>query len=431
MYGDTSEFVIPVEVWWRYDYRDTDREPSATERDPKISNVSIGYNSTDLTITFDTMGSVDVIIRDESFKPGKEKNDFDLLKEVFEYEKIDVEACRRFPELLWTRPYDQNERNYVTVGTEYYVRRPNAWVTVTDEVVEANRFTLGDGQNRFSGSDREDALQSVDNYAGTNPDWLMSYVDDPNSYIEITYGATTEKLARHSWIIAPNDIRDSIETIETVESTPYVDPEWNKNYDKTYQLRRSNTGLTPVYRYPYYPEMLPESLYDGGVSPEENIERKIRQEIQKELDKDTTQKYFKGIEKVYAGPLSPTYLESDNTPMICLMFDQSAVIQGQPVSGRNVGFRTANSEDQTLSFTALVYATADREYTDPYVNSRIVDTTLSDLREFMMDKEQFDNVGGALQTIIGPINFPRTAIEVAGELMFVGSFEFYIRYRPN
>ena len=46
------------------------------------------------------------------------------------------------------------------------------------------------------------------------------------------------------------------------------------------------TSTTPKLSYPYYPSMIPESLYHLGNNPEQQIERKIRQMIQQEIDVD-------------------------------------------------------------------------------------------------------------------------------------------------
>ena len=208
--------------------------------------------------------------------------------------------------------------------------------------------------------------------------------------------------------------------------------------DKSYRFEVTdgvNTAETPEIKYPYYPTMLPESLYDLGDSPEQNIERKIRQLLQKEID---TESRFDGIKRVVSGPLSPNYLKPDLLPIICITFDESAlnassrsVLRGISISNPNVGWRTANARDQILQFMAMVHAPADRDYTDPYKQIRIIDKTLSDLRSFVIANEQWEGVNSVYQSIIGPMISPRAAENVQGDLLFVGRFNFIVRYRES
>ena len=372
-YADTSEFIIPVEVWWRYDYRNIERAPTATNQEPNLTDVEITYDTTNIRIGFTAPDNTAVKVReiDETYRLGKKQNIFvdgyadrqSAIDALDAYAAQDAIDNARFPELQWLRSYDANPNYYVMTG-----------YNSPDTVIES--------------------------FHRNNDNWET--LDDV--------------------------------TIDHDDVTSPVVLAWNRNYNKTYQLEAEDSesvSMTPVLRYPYYPTMMPETVYDEGNSPEENIERTIRQTIQQELDKGTARKFFRGIERVHSGPLSPTYLEVDKLPMICLMFDKSAIDVGQPVSGRGVGYRTATTNDESLSFTAMVYATADREYTDPYQNVRLVDNVLADLREFVIDYEQFDNVSGTFASIIGPITFPRIAQDVAGELLFIGVFEFFIRYRPG
>ena len=362
-YQDTSEFIIPIDVWWKYDVRDIDREPTALD----------GQDVESLGIDYDTG---------------------------------DGDATITIPD------------------------------SVTASVIRKEIYTLGSVPNTFKGntvteSEAERDLQSADTT------WLATYDDDTSKTIRLarpkiivdsggtqqvvanTYTVTIQHRGSNGWVDTDGEHTDA----ETL--TSLTDDNWNENV--IYQIE-VNGDRTPDLRFPYYPTMLPESLYDTGDTPEQKIERKIRQELQKSLDNGT---YFEGIEKIYSGPLSLQYLKQDNLPHICIMFEKTTIDMRGPVPGKNVGFRTANTEDQTLSFVAMVYATADRAFTDPYKNTLIVDNALSDLREFVIDNEAFDNVGGAFSSVIGPINFPRYATDVAGELLFGGSFEFYVRYRPG
>ena len=372
-YADTSEFIIPVEVWWRYDYRNIDRDPTAMNQEPNLTDVDITYDDTNVRISFTVPDNttVKLIERDETYQLGREPNIFlegytdrDAVIDALDaYGTQDAIDNANFPDIQWLRSYNRNSNFYVASAyggvdpvSEFFHRVNGNWETLTDA--------------------------RIDHDAVTSP-------------VSVT---------------------------------------WDQNYNKTYQLEAEDSesvSITPELRYPYYPTMYPESVYDDGNTPEQNLERKIRQEIQKEIDKGSSRKYFQGVNNVHSGPLSPKYLEVDNLPMICIMFDKSAIDVGQPVSGRGVGYRTATTNDESLSFTAMVYATADREYTDPYHNVRLVDNVLSDLREFVINYEQFDNVSGTFASIVGPISFPRIAQDVAGDLLFIGVFEFFIRYRPG
>ena len=214
----------------------------------------------------------------------------------------------------------------------------------------------------------------------------------------------------------------------------WIDTEWNIN--RTYRfevVEGTHSSTTPVIRYPYYPAMLPESLYHEGDSSEQKIERKIRQMIQREIDDGDM---FGDIETTAAGPLSPNYLKPDRLPVLCISFDQSTLaigskLGGYPISDKNVGWRTANARDQTLSLMAMVHAPADRSHTDPYKQLRIVDKTLSDLRSFVIKNEQWEGVSSVYQSIIGPTISPRAAENVQGDLLFVGRFNFIVRYREG
>lgn len=218
----------------------------------------------------------------------------------------------------------------------------------------------------------------------------------------------------------------------------WTDDSWS--IDDTYQFEVTDsngvTSETPVLYYPYYPAMLPESLYDLGDSPEQNIERKIRQMIQKEIDEESER--FDDIIATASGPLSPNYLKPDNLPIICVTFDQSAlnvgsrtILNGMSISNPNIGWRTANARDQVLQLMAMVHAPADRKQTDPYEQIRIIDKTLSDLRSFVIANEQWEGVSSVYQSIIGPIIPPRRAENVQGDLLFVGRFNFMVRYRES
>ena len=373
-YTDTAEFIIPVEAWWKYDYRRIDREPTATNQEPSLTDVDITYDDTDVRISFTVPDNttVKLIERDETYQLGREP-----------YMFLDGYA---------------------------------------------------DIQSVIAALDAYATQDAIDNLNFPDIQWLISYDGNHNFYIATAYGtpdATPQFLHRNNgnWEVITDDV-----VMDHLDITSPFSIAWNQNYKKTYQLEAEDSdsvSMTPVLRYPYYPTMMPESVYDDGNSPEQNLERKIRQTIQQEIDKGDSRKYFQGVNNVHSGPLSPKYLEVDNLPMICLMFDKSAIDVGQPVSGRGVGFRTANTIDESLSFTAMVYATADREDTDPYQNVKLVDNVLSDLRDLVIDYEQFDNVSGTFASIIGPISFPRIAQDVAGELLFIGVFEFFIRYRPG
>ena len=225
-------------------------------------------------------------------------------------------------------------------------------------------------------------------------------------------------------------------TLDDTE-TSWTDSGWS--IDDTYQFEVTDSddvlSKTPVLTYPYYPTMLPESLYHEGDSPEQKIERKIRQMIQKEIDDEDSER-FEDIITTAVGPLSPNYLKPDQLPVICVMFDQSTLaigskLGGYPISDKNVGWRTANARDQTLSLMTMIHAPADRNYTDPYKQLRIVDKTLSDLRSFVIRNEQWEGVSSVYQSIIGPTISPRAAENVQGDLLFVGRFNFIVRYRER
>ena len=360
-YQDTAEFIIPIDVWWKYDIRDIDREPTAIEGQ-ELDSLEIEYETGDAVVS-------------------------------------------------------------VTEG-------------VTASLIRKEIYTLGSVPNTFKGNTVTEA-ETERNLQSADTTWLATYDDDTSKTIRLarpkiivdsggtqqqvanTYTVTIQHRDNNGWVDTDGEHTDA----ETL--TSLTDDNWNENV--IYQVD-VNGNRTPDLRFPYYPTMIPESLYDTGDTPEQKIERKIRQELQKSLDNET---YFDGIEKIYSGPLSLQYLKQENLPHICIMFEKTTIDVRGPVPGKNVGFRTANTEDQTLSFVAMVYATADRAFTDPYKNTLIVDNALSDLREFVIDNEAFDNVGGAFSSVIGPINFPRYATDVAGELLFGGSFEFYIRYRPG
>ena len=214
----------------------------------------------------------------------------------------------------------------------------------------------------------------------------------------------------------------------------WIDTEWNINRIYRFEVvDDGHTSTTPVIRYPYYPAMLPESLYHEGDSPEQNIERKIRQMIQREIDDGDM---FDAIETTAAGPLSPNYIKPDRLPVLCISFDQSTLaigskVSGQPISNKNIGWRTANARDQVLQMMAMVHAPADRNHTDPYKQIRIIDKTLSELRSFVIKNEQWEGVSSTYQSIIGPSISPRAAENVQGDLLFVGRFNFIVRYRER
>ena len=140
-------------------------------------------------------------------------------------------------------------------------------------------------------------------------------------------------------------------------------------------------------------------------------------------------KKFKGVETVQAGPLSSTYLTPDKLPMICLMFESSTLAVGSGFPGRNEGWRTGNARDQLLLFNVSVQATADRKNTDPYQNIQIINDTLADLRTFVVENDGFGGVSNAFSNVVGPIKYPREAREVQGDLLFIGTFQFHVRYR--
>ena len=454
-YADTSEFIIPVEVWWRYDYRNIDREPTATQATesdtdpPQIETLEINYGIDE--------------IRDDDDK---------LIATTISDTKITIPNIENAKVI---------RKQLFVLGTE----EPNRFKPSILRIPDISHADYGSAITDFQDTDYyEDEAEAIrDSQANDYPTWLQYYDDNQGSYIELVIPGTTEVttvvydpdnlnqkititghqvVAGSDTIIRQRRVNDAWQDVteDFVESEPVeitdmetvtvTDPNmmedtittyrvWtdsNANRDVEYQIQLEDSNdmvvsETPVFRYPYYPTMMPESVYDEGNSPEQNLERKIRQTIQQEIDKGDARKYFNGVRRVHSGPLSPQYLEVDNLPMICLMFDKSAIDVGQPVSGRGVGYRTATTNDESLSFTAMVYATADREYTDPYQNVRLVDNVLADLREFVIDYEQFDNVSGTFASIIGPITFPRIAQDVAGELLFIGVFEFFIRYRPG
>ena len=411
-YTDTAEFIIPVEVWWRYDYRSIDREETATsEGDSRIYDLEFDIDDdSDLRVQYKTSGTVtasNIYKEVRDYRLGKDPNEFspDTIN-MASNDRAGAEQLRD----------DYQKENLTYVAHELQKNTPE-WDPDTFDAID------------------------TDTYPPTTvfPDaiWHLYYDKNDTHYIKLSWGddpRTVIYQRRHDDVWEDVDITDNVpvtvpDTVDGVKQWSWTDTDWHMN--NVYRIELADESMTPVLRYPYYPTTMPESVYDEGDSPEEKLERKIRQEIQKELDKGDSRKYFSGVNNVYSGPLSPTYLDVDNLPMICIMFDKSAIDVGQPVSGRGVGFRTANTNDESLSFTAMVHATADKEYTDPYQNVRIVDNVLSDLREFVIDYEQFDNVSGTFASIVGPISFPRIAQDVAGDLLFIGVFEFFIRYRPG
>ena len=455
-YTDTAEFIIPVEAWWKYDYREIDREPTATvaidtnmEDVPQIATLEMNYGVDEIRDNDNNL--ISTTIRDTKITIPNIENAIVIRKQPF---LLGAEEPSRFKPSALRIP-DTSHANYSSAITSFQ-----------DIDYYANQ-----------------AIVMRDSQSSNNPAWIQYYDGNQGRYIDLVVPGTTEVTAvvydpsnltqkititgyqvvagsdtimrqrrvNGAWqdvtedfvVDMPVDITD-IEMItitdpitgmdSVVTFRVWTDNNGNRDVEYQVQLGDGNNNVisdTPNFRYPYYPTMMPESVYDDGNSPEQNLERKIRQTIQQELDKGSSRKYFQGVNNVHSGPLSPKYLEVDNLPMICLMFDKSAIDVGQPVSGRGVGFRTANTIDESLSFTAMVYATADRKYTDPYQNVKLVDNVLSDLREFVIDYEQFDNVSGTVASIIGPISFPRIAQDVAGELLFIGVFEFFIRYRPG
>ena len=255
--------------------------------------------------------------------------------------------------------------------------------------------------------------------------------------IEVTYQLPTDTATLAIYEVGDATPRATgLQHIGSTQGTWTDTRQWD--IDKSYRFEvtdGSHTSETPEIKYPYYPTMLPESLYDLGDSPEQNIERKIRQLLQKEIDTDSR---FDGIKRVVSGPLSPNYLKPDLLPIICITFDESAlnassrsVLRGISISNPNVGWRTANARDQVLQFMAMVHAPADREYTDPYKQIRIIDKTLSELRSFVIANEQWEGVNSVYQSIIGPMISPRAAENVQGDLLFVGRFNFIVRYRES
>ena len=230
---------------------------------------------------------------------------------------------------------------------------------------------------------------------------------------------------------------DNAVTTLSDSDTGWTDSSWDIDDYYQFEVTDANSVLskTPVLRYPYYPTMLPESIYHEGDSPEQNIERKIRQMIQREIDDGDM---FDDIVTTASGPLSPNYIKPDRLPVICISYDESALnvgsrkmLNGMSISNLNVGWRTANARDQILQFMLMIHASADRKHTDPYQQIRVIDKTLSELRSFVIANEQWEGVSSVYQSIIGPTMSPRAAENVQGDLLFVGRFNFIVRYRER
>ena len=302
-YTDTVEFVIPIQVWWRYEQRAVDRLDTATTTEPRLPELSIEHT-----------------VRTE-----------------------------------------ERTRETLEGDEQYTVILPDE-ITVTFELpsVDAELFVIKD----------EETPVKISTDGMTTGTWMVN---------------------RGEW-----------------------------TFDTVYQFRVNMDGgeaFTPDLQYPYYPSMLPESQYDEGSSPEQAIERKIRQEIEKYRKAGLR---FSGINSTASGPLSLKYTRPENMPLICIEFKQTTL-----------GFRIRNARDQMLECCAYVFAASDRTDSDPYKNIRIIDNALADLRVVLIDTEGLEGVSNAYQVVIGEVRFPRQAQDIGGDLLFMGSIDFSYQYRPG
>ena len=295
-YTDTVEFIIPIQVWWRYEQRAVDRLDTATTTDPRLPELSIEHT-----------------VRTE-----------------------------------------ERTRQTLEEDEQYTVILPDT-ITVTFELPSGDLRVIKDGI--------------------TQPDVITS----------------PHPIVRGEW---------TFDTVYEFEVTDGVD-----------------VSKTPKLRYPYYPSMLPESQYDLGNSPEQAIERKIRQEVEKYRKAGLR---FSGINSTASGPLSLKYTRPENMPLICIEFKQTTI-----------GFRIRNARDQMLECCAYVYAASDRADSDPYKNIRIIDNALADLRVVLIETEGLEGVSNAYQVVIGEVRFPRQAQDIGGDLLFMGSIDFSYQYRPG